>query len=126
MVRGQQQAAARALEGRMSSLASALERMGLQNDDELELEVQDSVFTPAQVWCKGPAQGQLVARSRSRDLSALSAVCSHQNHRMRLSGQQMPRQPWHHSQSVTTKHFDRRPKRAMQLRKLPVRHQLTT
>jgi hypothetical protein len=61
----------------MSSLSSALERMGLQNDDELELEVQDSVFTPAQVLCRGPALGQLAACVRSSDLAALSATCSH-------------------------------------------------
>ncbi|WIA32546.1 hypothetical protein OEZ86_003355 [Tetradesmus obliquus] len=56
----------------MSSLASALERMGLQNDDELELEVQDSVFTPAQAE-EGDAAEEAASEASADDMTC--AIC---------------------------------------------------
>uniref|UniRef100_A0A383VAZ7 RING-type domain-containing protein n=1 Tax=Tetradesmus obliquus TaxID=3088 RepID=A0A383VAZ7_TETOB len=56
----------------MSSLSSALERMGLQNDDELELEVQDSVFTPAQAE-EGDAAEEAASEASADDMTC--AIC---------------------------------------------------
>ncbi|KAF6262126.1 hypothetical protein COO60DRAFT_1282794 [Scenedesmus sp. NREL 46B-D3] len=54
----------------MSSLSSALERMELQNDDELELE--DSVFTPSQVE-KGDAADEAASETSADDMTC--AIC---------------------------------------------------